>query len=43
MDDKKKSFVVPEAEIVSFESEDIITESAGLDGWGFDNNTEVWG
>lgn len=43
MNDKKKEFVVPEAKIVSFESEDIITESAGTTGWGSDNNTEVWG
>ena len=43
MDDKKKTFVIPEAEIVSFETEDIITESAGTTGWGSDNNVEVWG
>ena len=43
MDEKKKEFVAPEAEVVPFTNEDIITESAGLTGWGSDNNTEVWG
>ena len=43
MDEKKKEFIVPKAEIVSFECEDIITDSAGLNGWGDDDNTEVWG
>ena len=31
MDDKKKKFVVPEAEIVSFQEEDIITASDAED------------
>ena len=43
MDDKKKTFVIPEAEIMPFSNEDIITESAGLLGWDDDDNTEVWG
>lgn len=45
MDNKKnkKKFATPEAEVVSFETEDIITGSAGTDGWGSDNNVEVWG
>ena len=43
MDDKKKTFVIPEAEIMPFSNEDIITGSAGLDGWDLDDNTEVWG
>ena len=43
MDEKKKEFIVPKAEIVSFEVEDIITDSAGLTGWNDDDNTEVWG
>lgn len=41
MDDKK--FVVPEAEILDFAAEDIITESAGVNGWEYDDNVEVWG
>lgn len=41
MDDKK--FVVPEAEIVNYSAEDIITISAGVNGWDNDDNTEVWG
>ena len=40
---KKKEYVIPEAELVEFGLEDIITESAGTTGWGSDNNTEVWG
>lgn len=43
MDEKKKEFVAPEAEVVNFTNEDIITISAGNNGWGGDNNTEVWG
>ena len=43
MDDKNKTFEIPEAQFVSFTNEDIITESAGTDGWDKDNNTEVWG
>ena len=43
MDDKKKKFAIPEAEIVNFAEEDIITKSAGLGNWDEDDNTEVWG
>jgi len=43
MDDKKKEFITPEAEIVAFSQKDIIAESAGVDGWDSDDNTEVWG
>ena len=43
MDDKKKKYVVPEAEIVDFALEDIITGSLtrgeALD-WGDDDNTD---
>ena len=45
MDDKKKTFVIPEAEVVillDIET-NIIAASAGTDGWDDDNNTEVWG
>ena len=50
MDDKKKKYVVPEAEVVDFVTEDIITESlasgeqAEMTGgvWGNDDNTETW-
>ena len=42
MDEKmKKTFVIPEATVVSFSNEDIITESANE--WATDNNTEFWG
>ena len=41
MDDKKKKFVIPDAEVVDFAMEDIITESANE--WATDNNTEFWG
>ena len=41
MDDNK--FVMPEAEIVDFAAEDIITESAGVNDWADDDNVEVWG
>ena len=43
MDEMKKEFLVPEAEVVVFVDSDIITVSAGLDGWVNDDNTEVWG
>ena len=50
MDDKKKRFVIPNAEVVSFANEDIITlsgatqEAVDANGiWGNDDNTEVWG
>ena len=50
MDDKKKKFVIPDAEVVDFAMEDIITESlasgdqAAMAGglWGNDDNTEDW-
>ena len=43
MDDKKKKkFIIPSAEIVNFEKEDIITVSAGVNGWDDDNNVEDW-
>ena len=35
MDDKKKKFIVPEAEILDFATDDIITLSAG--------DTATWG
>ena len=42
MDDKKKKYVIPEAEIIGFTSEDIITVSVGTqDGdWEHDDNGE---
>lgn len=50
MDDKKKRFVIPNAEVVRFANEDIITlsgatqEAVDANGiWGNDDNTEVWG
>ena len=43
MNEKKKEFLIPKAEMVTLYQEDIITESAGVDGWIKDNNTEVWG
>ena len=47
MDDKKnKKYVIPEAEVIDFAKNDIITLS-GADsnngGWVGDDNTEVWG
>lgn len=41
--DEKKKFVIPEAEVTVFADADIITVSAGLNGWDADDNTEVWG
>ena len=43
MDDKKKTFFIPEAEIVCLMKEDIITDSAGTRGWSEDDNVEDWG
>ena len=51
MDDKKKKYVIPNAEVVNFATEDIITaslasgEQTAMTGgvWGNDDNTEVWG
>lgn len=40
---EKKKYVIPEAEITVFTNDDIITVSAGLNGWENDDNTEVWG
>lgn len=41
MDDKKKRFVIPEAELVSFSNEDIITFSnGGALGDAIDNDTD---
>ena len=46
MDDKKKKkYVIPEAEIVDFTGEDIITLSSGTDNanwWGGNDNQEGW-
>lgn len=49
MNDKKKKFIIPEADIVDFANADIITLSAAtqqaIDGdglWGNDDNTEGW-
>ena len=45
MDDKKKKFVVPEAEIVNFIEDDIITASTQTEfpyNWSGDD-TELWG
>lgn len=41
MEDKKNIFVKPEAEIVEFKDEDIITTSIWGDGGN--NNNEYWG
>ena len=44
MDDKKKKYVIPEAEIVDFSCEDIITASLvgrGTAGWG-DDDPDIW-
>lgn len=48
MNDKKKKYIIPEAEVVDFSKEDIITLSSATqnameDGlWGDDDNTEGW-
>ena len=41
MDDKKKTFIVPEAAIVNFSDEDIITASNNAN-WIGDDNMEDW-
>ena len=41
MDDKKNKFEKPEAIIVEFEGNDIITDSIWADGGN--NNNEYWG
>ena len=45
MDDKKKKFVIPDAEVVDFAMEDIITYSSGTQRalWVDDDNGEEWG
>ena len=41
MDDKKKKYVIPDAELVSFANEDIITFSnGGVLGMSIDNDTD---
>ena len=45
MDDKKKrKFIIPDADIVSFSGEDIITTSSAEDEWwyGEGDNVEWW-
>ena len=45
MDDKKKKFIVPDAELVDFANDDIITLSAlgtGNSDWNLDDNTETF-
>ena len=45
MDDKKKKYVIPEAEVVDFNNDDIITLSAhNINNitWADDDNTEDW-
>ena len=44
MDDKKKKYVIPEAEIVDFAENDIITLSNGVQAalWEDDDNGETW-
>lgn len=43
MDDKKKKkYVIPEAEVIDFVQDDIITESGNANWWGGDNNQEGW-
>ena len=41
MDDKKKKYTKPEAEIIDFANEDIITVSNNAN-WVGDDNTEDW-
>ena len=45
MKDKKKTFVMPEAEVVNLfdiETDNIIVASAGVNGWDGDDNGEVF-
>ena len=45
MDDKKKKYLIPEAEVVDFKNDDIITLSArnaNNINWIEDDNTEDW-
>ena len=39
--DEEKKFIVPEAEIVDFTNDDIITASGAVD-WRLDDNWEDW-
>ena len=39
---KKKKYVIPEAEIVDFANEDIMTTSGNAEWWSNDDNREVW-
>lgn len=44
-DKKKKKFIIPEAEVVNFDNEDIITLSNGGEAganWLTDDNGEGW-
>ena len=45
MDDKKKTFAIPEAEVIILSDieTDNIVQSAGVDGWSGDDNVETWG
>ena len=45
MDDKKKKFIVPEAEILDFASDDILTTSGDAGEWwmGGGDNVEPFG
>ena len=43
MDDKKKKFVVPDAEVVDFATEDIVTISTfATNGFLYDGDRENW-
>lgn len=45
MDDKKKKYIIPEAEVVDFNNGDIITlsaQNANNVNWIDDDNTEDW-
>ena len=47
MDEKKKKFAIPEAEVVSYANEDAIATSltdggAATGGWSGNNNGEDW-
>ena len=47
MNDKKKTFVIPEAEVVvlfDIETDNIVASAGnGVNGWRDDDGTEVWG
>ena len=45
MDDKKKKYVVPEAEIIDFANDDIITQSLARGStlnWGDETDVDNW-